>query len=178
MIPDIVYLILNYNPEGEARAQDILNNAIETFYNRKSRNLSSDIYLLDQGSPESHRRWFVEKQNKHGFSTILLNRNIGISGAINFIVRICKSPVIGLITSDVLITSGMDEDLFTKLQIPEIYQATPFTDKSDVDYQVWQPREEFGADNIDLTDLKKKESSLFEKLIGKGKKGYLRYIGV
>ncbi|MCX5847497.1 MAG: glycosyltransferase [Deltaproteobacteria bacterium] len=178
MIPDIAYLILNYNPAGEQKATGILGTVLDTFYNRKSRNLSCDVFLLDQGSPEIHRKWIVDKQNQYGFSTILLNRNIGISRAINLFVRTCKSPVLGLITSDVLITTGMDEDLFSKVQIPEVYQATPFTDKSDVDYQMWQPREEFGADHLDLTDLKKTKISLLEKLINKEKKSYLRYIGV
>ena len=178
MIPDIAYLILNYNPAGEPNATDILGTVLDAFYTRKSNSLSCDVFLLDQGSPEIHRKWIVDKQNQYGFSTILLNRNIGISRAINLFVRTCKSPVVGLITSDVLITTGMDEDLFSKVQIPEVYQATPFTDKSDVDYQMWQPREEFGVDHLDLTDLKKTKISLLEKLINKEHKGYLRYIGV
>ena len=45
----------------------------------------------------------------------------------------------GLITADVVITSGMDEDLYNKVHISKIYQVTPFTDKSDVDYQIWRP---------------------------------------
>ena len=178
MIPDIAYLILNYNPAGEQSATEILDNVLDTFYERKSHNLSSDVVLLDQGSPEKHQKWLIDKQRQHGFSTILSNRNIGISGAINFFVRTCKSPVIGLITSDVLVTTGMDEDLFSKVRIPDVYQATPFSDKSDVHYQIWNPREEFGADHPDLTDLKKKEISLLGKLMNKEKKSYLRYIGV
>lgn len=161
MIPDISYLILNYNPESERYAQNILNQTIDAFYARKSKSLTCDVFLLDQGSTTAHRKWLSEKQNQYGFSTILLNRNIGISGAINFFVRICKSPVIGLITSDVIITSGMDEDLYNKVQIQEVYQATPFTDKSDVDYQMWKPRKEFGADNVDLSDLQKKGNSFW-----------------
>ena len=115
MIPDIAYLILNYNPEGEATATNVLNDTIDFFYKRKSKHLKSDIFLLDQGSTSSHRNWLVEKQNLFGFSTILMNRNIGISRAINLFARTCKSPVIGLITSDVLITTGMDEDLYLSL---------------------------------------------------------------
>jgi GT2 family glycosyltransferase len=178
MIPDITYLILNYNPAGEQGATEILGTVVDTFYKRKSKSLTCEVFLLDQGSPESHRRWLIDKQSKYGFSAVLLNSNIGISGALNFFVRTRKSPVMGFITSDVLITSGMDEDLFNKVQIPEVYQATPFTDKSDLDYQVWHPKAEFGADYLDLTDLKKRENSLFEKLISKRKRGYLRYVGV
>ena len=178
MIPDVAYLILNYNPLGEPQAQDILGSVIDTFFERKSKSLSSEVFLLDQGSPESHRRWLIKKQEKYGFSTILLNRNVGISGAINFFVSTSKSPVIGLITSDVLITTGMDEDLFHKVQILEVFQATPFTDKSDVDYQIWQPDAEFGTDHLDLTNLRKKEESFLGKLFNREKRGYLRYIGV
>lgn len=178
MIPDIAYLILNYNPEGEKFAQDILNSTLDSFYSRKSKNLTCDVFLLDQGTTASHRKWIGEKQNQYGFSTILLNRNIGISGAINFFVRTCKSPVVSLITMDVIITSGMDEDLYTKVQIPEIYQVTPFTDKSDVDYQIWQPKEAFGTDNVDLSDLEKRVNSFWGRLSNKEMKNYFRCVGV
>ncbi len=56
MIPDISYLILNYNPEGELHAQEILNQTIATFYSRKSKSLTCDVFLLDQGSTAAHRR--------------------------------------------------------------------------------------------------------------------------
>lgn len=174
MIPDISYLILNYNPEGEKYAAEILEAAIDAFYQRKSKHLKSDVFLLDQGSVPSHRKWLLEKQSRYKFSTIFLNRNIGISGAINLFVRMSRSPVLGLITSDVLITSGMDEDLFNKVQIEEIYQATPFTDKSDVDYQVWKPSDPFGSDHVDLTGLRKKKSSLVNSILRRPQRTYLR----
>lgn len=177
MIPDITYLILNYNPSGEAVAQDVLGTTIDSFYERKSSKLNCEVFLLDQGTNAAHRRWLVEKQNNHNFSTMLLNGNIGISGAINRIVRLSRSPVVALITSDVIVTTGMDEDLFEKVQIPEVYQATPFTDKSDVDYQVWQPKEEFGADNLDLNPLKKKGTSFLRNLFTDEYASYLRCIG-
>jgi len=129
---------------------------------------------LDQGSVQSHPKRLLEKQSRYQFSTIFLNRNIGISGAINLFVRMNRSPVLGLITSDVLITSGMDEDLFNKVQIEEIYQSIPFTDKSDVDYQKCLPKESFGADHLDLTELRKRKDSLFDKLIGRQARTYLR----
>lgn len=175
MIADISYLILNYNPEGESTAQEILASTIDTFYERKSKNLTCEVLLLDQGSPEKHRLWLLTKQNQYGFCLILLNNNIGISGAINFFARTAKSPVLALITSDVIITSGMDEDLFSKIQIPEIYQATPFTDKSDVDYQMWKPEEQFGSAHVDLTNLKKMR--FFRKLVGSKNQEYVKCIG-
>ena len=178
MIPDIAYLILNYNPDGEEKATDVLNDTIDTFYQRKSEHLKCDVFLLDQGSTLNHRSWLVEKQNRFGFSTILLNRNIGISRAINLFVRTCKSPVIGLITSDVLITTGMDEDLYEKAQIPEVYQATPFTDKSDIDYQTWLPSKSYGYDHVDLAQLRAEKTSLLEPLFNGKSKNYLRCIGV
>lgn len=178
MIPDISYLILNYNPEGELHAQEILNQTIDTFYSRKSKNLTCDVFLLDQGSTTTHRKWILEKQNQYEFSTILLNRNIGISKAINFFVRTCKSPVVGLITSDVIITSGMDEDLYNKVQIQEVYQAAPFADKSDIDYQVWQPKEDFGSDNVNLSDLRKKGQTFLERVFNKEHNDYLRCLGI
>lgn len=176
MIPDISYLILNYNPAGEKTAADILATTIDTFYQRKSKNLRSEVFLLDQGSVENHREWLLKKQQQYQFSTIFLNRNIGISGAINLFAKMSKASVLGLITSDVIITSGMDEDLFNKVQIEEVYQATPFTDKSDVDYQRWQPREAFGADRLNLSELKNQQFSLLDNLLGRQKKNYLRVI--
>jgi len=177
MIPDIVYLILNYNPEGEERAYEVLEQTIQAFYERKSGHLKGDVYLLDQGSPEQHRRRLLALQSRHGFSAILLNRNLGISRAVNLVVRTSKAPVFALITSDVVVTSGMDEDLYEKVQTPEVYQATPFTDKSDVDYQIWQPCEHYGSDHLDLAELKKKEETLLGKILSRQRKGYLRYVG-
>lgn len=178
MIPDITYLILNYNPDGEESARNILGETVDAFYKRKSGRLSCDVFLLDQGSTREHREWLVDMQERHGFSTILLNRNIGISRAINFFVRTCKSPVVALITSDVLITSGMDEDLFEKVQIPEVYQAIPFADKSDLDYQTWQPSEAFGAEKVDLGGLKAGRKSFADRLLGREGGDWLRVIGV
>ena len=178
MIPDIAYLILNYNPDGEEKATDVLNVTIDNFYQRKSKHLRCDVFLLDQGSTFNHRSWLIEKQNRFGFSTILLNRNIGISRAINLFVRTCKSPVIGLITSDVVITTGMDEDLYEKVQIPEVYQATSFTDKSDIDYQTWLPSEPYGSDHVDLGQLRAEKTSLLEPLFNGKSKNYIRCIGV
>ncbi len=177
VIPDITYLILNYNPDGEAMARGVLEKTLEAFYARKSPRLRSDVYLLDQGSPPEHRHWLVEQQARYGFSTFLLNRNIGISRALNLLVRTAKAPVFALITSDVVVTSGMDEDLFSKVQIEEVYQAAPFADKSDVAHQVWLPREPYGTDFPDLTALKRKEDSLIGRLFGRQRRGYLRYIG-
>jgi len=177
MIPDISYLILNYNPNGEAVARDVLSATIKTFYERKSQNLRAEVFLLDQGSPGFHRAWLLECQEQFGFSSILLNRNIGISRALNLFVRMCKSPVIGLITSDVIITSGMDEDLYEIVQIPEVFQATPFTDKSDLDYQIWQPKKNYGEDHPDLNDLRKEKISFSQRLVGRNTQRYLRYIG-
>lgn len=177
MIPDITYLILNYNPLGEVVAQDVLGATIDSFYARKSQKIACEVFLLDQGTNAAHRQWLVEKQNRYDFSMMLLNGNIGISGAINRVARLSRSPVVALITSDVIVTTGMDEDLFEKVQIPEVYQATPFTDKSDVDYQVWHPKEEFGSDNLDLEPLKKNGQSFWGKLLANECATYLRCIG-
>mgnify|MGYP001335429109 CR=1 FL=1 len=178
MLPDVSYLILNYNPAGEAVARDVLAATLAAFYERKSKNLHAEVFLCDQGSPDFHRAWLLERQKQYGFSSLLLNRNIGISRALNLFIRICKSPVVALITSDVLITTGMDEDLYEIVQIPEVYQATPYTDKSDVDYQIWRPASEYGGDNLDFAALKREKNSLFRRFLGGREPRYLRYIGV
>ncbi|MEN6621826.1 MAG: glycosyltransferase [Smithella sp.] len=176
MIPDISYLILNYNPDGEPQAASILEATIDAFYERKSKKLVSEVFLLDQGSVQNHRSWLLEKQARYNFSTILLNRNIGISGAINLFIRLSRSPVLALITSDVLITSGMDEDLFDKVQIEEVFQATPFTDKSDLDYQVWIPSEPFGVAHVNLDPLCKQKKALLDKMLGRQTPSYIRVV--
>lgn len=177
MIPDIAYLILNYNPDGAQSAQEILGKTIDSFYSRKNENITCDVCVLDQGTTAKHRGWLLKKKRQYGFSAIFLKRNIGISGAINYFVRNSKTPVVGLITSDVIITSGMDEDLYTKVQIPEIYQAMPFTDKSDLDYQTWQPKEAFGSDRVDLTALKNKGKSFIARFSKRATGSYLRCVG-
>jgi len=178
LIPDITYLVLNYNPEGEETAYRVLEQTLQAFYERKSTRLRGDVYLLDQGSPARHRGRLLELQSRYDLSVILLNRNLGISRAVNFLVRTAKSPVFALVTSDVIVTSGMDEDLFQKVQIPEVYQATPFTDKSDVDYQIWRPNAPYGADHPDLTELRGREVTLMGKIFRRQRHGYLRYVGV
>lgn len=178
MIPDVSYLILNYNPDGESLAQDVLGETVDRFFDVKSRNLTCDVYLMDQGSTEAHSKWLLERQRQHRFSLILLNRNIGISRAINYFVRTCKSPVVALLTSDVLTTRGMDEDLYRLVQTPEVFQATPFTDKSDVDYQRWQPKEAFGIAEVDLDGLQKTKKPLSWLLGNKTGREYLRVVGV
>lgn len=175
--PDICYLILNYNPRGEGEAYTVLEQTVSAFYERKSTRLVDDVYLMDQGSPSGHREKLASLQNRYGFSLILLNRNVGISKAINFLARTAKGDVIALVTSDVVVTTGMDEDLYRKVQIPEVFQATPFTDKSDVEHQVWKPDVPYGSDRLDLTDLRRREDGLIGRLLGKPRRGYLRYIG-
>ena len=150
MISDITYLILNYNPNGDLQAEEVLTQTIDAFYSRKSKNIVSEVYLIDQGSPVPHQKFLLEQRNKYKFSLILLHRNIGIGAAINFIVSASKSPVVGLITSDVIITTGMDENLYNKVQIPEVYQAIPFTDKSDLIYQTRKSDAEYGSDNVTI----------------------------
>ena len=177
MLPDISYLILNYNPAGESMARDVLADTLAAFYERKSRNLRAEVFLFDQGSPDFHQAWLLERQKQYGFSLILLNRNIGISRALNLFVRMCKSPVVALITSDVVITTGMDEDLYEIVQIPEVYQATPYTDKSDLEYQIWHPGGEYGADHPNLEGLKKARGSILRRFFGSAEQRYLRYIG-
>ncbi len=171
MIADISYLILNYNPAGEAVAQKVLGATIESLYTRKSQCLRSEILLLDQGTTWNHRNWLIQRQEQYGFSTILLNRNIGISGAVNFFVRTTRSPAIALITSDVVVTQGMDEDLFQKVEIPEVYQATPFTDRSDLDYQTWVPDEPFGSETVNLEALKRKQRGWIANVLERPQKG-------
>ena len=163
MIPDITYLILNYNPYGEKQAEEVLLQTVDSFYSRKSKNLTSKVYLLDQGSVVSHKNFLIGLQSKYKFSLLLSHKNMGLAGAINFIVSSSKSPVIGLITSDVIITTGMDEDLYNKVQIPEVYQVVPLTDKSDLIYQTVSPPEEYGSDDIVLPD---KEEDEYIRCIG------------
>lgn len=177
MIPDVTYQILNYNPRGEETAQEILGETIRSLYERKSSRLRAEVHLLDQGTTERHRRWLREQEARFGFSLVLLEENIGISGAINRLVRTAKSPVVALVTSDVIVTTGMDEDLFEKVQISEIFQALPFTDKSDVDRHTWTPAESFGSDGLDLAPLRERELSLLGRLAGRKRRGYLRCIG-
>lgn len=46
MIPDITYLILNYNPFGDGIAQDVLGATIDSFYARKSKKIAAPTTLI------------------------------------------------------------------------------------------------------------------------------------
>lgn len=162
MISDITYLILDYNPEGESVAENVLGSTLASFYSRKSKSLSSTVYFLDQGTNSSHLKYILSQKAQYEFSLISMEKNIGIGNAINLIASISKSPVIGLITSDVVLTTGMDEDLYSKLlNNPEISQVLPLSDKSDLLYQTKAVPEEYGADFVKLPK----------------KEGYIRCIG-
>ena len=170
MIPDISYLILNYNPEGESQAAEILEKTMDAFYERKSKNLSCEVFLLDQGSVPGHRAWLLEKQSRHQFSLILLDHNIGISGAINRMARTCKSPVLGLITSDVIITSGMDEDLYGKVQIEGFIRPPHLLIKATWNINAGSRTNLCGADPVRLESLQKQKSSLLDSLLARSPK--------
>ncbi len=75
MIPDVTYLILNYNPRGEETAQGILGETIRSFHERKSPRLKAEVYLLDQGTTGGHRRWLREQEARFGFSLFHLEEN-------------------------------------------------------------------------------------------------------
>jgi len=154
MTPDISYLILYYNPDNHSQATDALTHCVTSFYERKNLSLASEVYFIDQGGDDAHRVPIENLRRKYNFSTLYLERNVGISRGINLFARIARAPVLCLITSDAIFTDGLDDDLLHKVtRNKEIYQVCPLSDKSEIPYQQFVPREAFGSRTIDLSSL-------------------------
>ncbi len=150
MRPEIGYIILDHNPLNDEQANDAFIKCVTSLYERKNPNIKTDIYLFDQSNNIEHEKLVYNLRSKCGFSVILMNRNLGISRALNYFARLNKAPIMGFITSDIIVITGFDIDLLDKLKDPEIFQIAPLVSKSELMWQSLLQDEKlilFGSDN-------------------------------
>jgi GT2 family glycosyltransferase len=162
MTPDISYFILDFNPHHHADGVHMLAETVDALHRNRSTEICSDIYMINQGGKPEHHAWHANFRQRKGYHLIDLETNVGISRAVNLAAKICRAPVMALVTSDALFTKGLDIDALTKLASPEIFQVSPYSQASDAGHQVYVPPETFGADQVTLDpeDLKNCHSCL------------------
>jgi GT2 family glycosyltransferase len=130
---DVTFGILNYNPDADGPATAAFIAAVESLAANRSKNLTSEVYLIDQASqPELTANLAA----KFGFQAVLLRSNVGISRGINLLANMARGKFVSLVTSDVTFTPGLDDTLVSALRAdPTIYQICPVSDNSSLDHQ-------------------------------------------
>lgn len=152
MIKDITYFVLDFNPVGDKVARENLTLAVETLRDRHDKALAADFFLVNQGSQHStHRSALEYLALQNDFHYLDLRTNLGISRGINFCVNVARSRYVCLVTSDCIVTRGMDTNLVSYLERePKCLLAMPLSQKSDVDYQQFIPKEQYGAADVEI----------------------------
>jgi len=136
MFHDVTYGVLHYNPSLDAGATRAYINAVDSLAQNRSSSLRSEIFLIDQNSDQELTNTLAKK---YGFSSLCLNKNIGISRGINLLANIARGEFVSLVTSDVTFTPGLDDALVSTLRAdPKIYQICPTSDNSSLDHQRMQ----------------------------------------
>lgn len=148
----ITYFVLDYNPDHHERGVEMLQHTVEYLYRNRDPRLGKTTYMINQGGSAEHRDWHREQQRIWNYSLIDLESNAGISRAINMMARLCRTPIMCLVTSDALFTKGCDEDAVNLLSKSDICQVSPYSQQSDAAHQVFVPAEEFGADTVTTPD--------------------------
>jgi GT2 family glycosyltransferase len=130
---DVTYGILHYNPSHDHAATNAYMEAVKSLAANRSKDLKSEVYLIDQGSEP----WLTEALAKeYGFHSVLLRANVGISRGINLLATLARGEFVSLVTSDVTFTPGLDDTLVSTLRAdPTIYQICPVSDVSSLDHQ-------------------------------------------
>jgi len=150
MIPDITYFVLDYNPSHSEKEADWLRECLISLYDNTDDSLSKVVYVLSQGNGTKQEEYLGRLSRFLDFHLLCMKDNLGISRGINHCVQMSRSPVVALVTSDTVLTKGMDIDLWCKLNDGDsrLMHATPLTQKSDIPYQQYVPEEDFGAESV------------------------------
>jgi GT2 family glycosyltransferase len=134
---DITIGVLNYNPSNNLDAQDKFCRCLDSLKQNLSKDLVHEIYIIDQASNEHKQRDVISQYiNENGWRSIFLEKNVGISRAINLLARCGRGKYICLVTSDVLLEPNLDKDLMNELiDNPSIWQICPASDNASSEYQ-------------------------------------------
>lgn len=139
---DVTFGVLHYNPNRDPVATAAYVAAVETLATNRSKNLTSEVYLIDQGSQPDLTN---DLGKIYGFQVVTLRSNVGISRGINLLANMARGQYVSLVTSDVTFTSGLDDTLVSALRAdPKIYQICPVSDNSSLDHQRYDRAREDG----------------------------------
>lgn len=145
---DVTYGVLNYNVNHDVVALQAYIDAVQSLAANRSKDLKSEVYLIDQGC-QSEITERLARQN--GFHAVALRNNVGISRGINLLANMARGQYVSLVTSDVTFTPGLDDTLISALRAdPTIYQICPVSDISSLDHQRYDRAREDGIllDNL------------------------------
>ena len=151
MIPDITYFILDYNPDHRLLESGWLKECLLSILYNTDPSLSKTVYTVSQGNSGEHEEYVMRLCRYFNFHFIGMRQNLGVSRGINYCVQMSRSPVVALVTSDVVLTKGMDTDLWRKVTADDnVVHATPMTQKSDIPYQQCLVSEDYGASIVKI----------------------------
>lgn len=154
MTPDVAYFILDYNPQADVKAALKLGAAIRSIVENRDQSLSAEFFVVSQGcQDETHRKILLKNATDHGFHLLDLRTNVGISRGINLVARLSRAKYVCMVSSDCVITQGMDAKLIAALQAdPKCQLAIPLSQKSELGYQQHVPPQSFGDRNVPVDE--------------------------
>lgn len=146
--------ILDYNPLDFEEANKALRETVLAFQERHSKNIEYNVTIIDQCSTDKHSDFIEELRRSLSCSRIRLNKSLGISRAMNMIANISRTKYFALLTSDVIMTTGCDDDMVAKLdQSDDLVSICPMANYS------WSPHlqrkaigSSFGEDDVTFID--------------------------
>ncbi len=132
----ITYGILHFNPTMYGPATEKFVEAFESLMENKNPDISSEVYLIDQGNPEPEKEIMRMLAKRCGCHLLSFKENIGISRGINTLFNLSRSEYICLVTSDVVFPNGLDSGFIKELEADKsILQICPLSDLSSIEYQ-------------------------------------------
>jgi GT2 family glycosyltransferase len=162
MIPDITYLVMDYNPSDNQAAADAFRD-MEYSFDNLDPSISKDVILISQGNSAYREGFLGFIAHERGWQFLALPKNVGISRGINIGLRLARTPYLGVISSDVIITQGMDTALLSEFKADTL-AVIPRSNKSEIPYQQFIPKCNFGEANVDLTDAPPSQSVIAYEL--------------
>ncbi len=128
--------VLNYNPDDNDRAREVLYETITSFLRNKDSNIDYQIWLMDQSPNSLEAGILCDYCLQRDINYVGLSKNLGIGGAINLFARLHDCEYTALLTSDVLITKGCDTDMLKKLDDDLLLaQISPMSQVSAIPHQ-------------------------------------------
>ena len=134
---DISYGILDYNPNSDPKAFELLTRCARSLHTASDRGFRSEVFLINQGNRNpDYVSELTDLCHSLGFHYVALNDNVGISRGINYLAQMGRGNILSLLTSDVEVQPGTDQQLVAEFEAdPRLWQITPTANVSSIRYQ-------------------------------------------
>lgn len=127
-----------------------MGQCTDSLYLAKDPSISSEVLMIVQQCDDDHAACIELMRKEHGFSVLILNKNIGISRAINLFAAGSRGEFLCLVTSDCLATKGFDRDALGKMSKDKaVCQVFPIADKSENPIHMRRACQPFGSLEVD-----------------------------